>query len=75
MKKLFFLLSAILFFPLAAFAQTASDTINLPPNFNDVIWTQAGLLFTSFSGYIELIVGVILATIVLEIIVGVLRKH
>jgi len=68
MKKILIALAASLLAPAAALAQTASDTINLPAGFNDSIWTQAGLLFNSFSGYIELIVGVILATIVIEII-------
>ena len=64
--------------PAAALAQvTASDTITLPPNFVDNIWAQASLLFTSFSSYTNLIIGVILALLVIGELILMLRgdKH
>lgn len=73
MKK-FLIILAALFSPLAAFAQ--STTITLPPDFNSSIMSQAQSLLASNSigGFAELVIGVILAAVVLEIIIGAIRK-
>jgi hypothetical protein len=73
MKKILIFAAAILL-PVLALAQDASDTINLPANFNDSIWSQAQLLFTSFSGYVDMIIGVILALVVIDFIIGALHS-
>ena len=78
-KKLFYKIglivsAAILFLPVAAFAQDASDTISLPSNFVDTIWAQASLLFTSLAPYTNMIVGVILALLVIGELIHLLRN-
>ena len=71
MKKTLFI--TILFTPFIALAD-ASNTITLDPSFNISVWAQAQSLFNGFSGYISMIVGVILAAVVLEIVIGAIRK-
>jgi hypothetical protein len=58
-----------------ASAQTTS-TINLPADFNANIMGQAQALLatSSLGGFVELIVGVLLAVVVLEILIGALTK-
>ncbi len=75
-KKLLIILTAAaaLVLPIAALAQDASDTINLPPTFVDSIWAQAQLLFTSFSSYTNMIIGVILALLVIGELIHLLRN-
>ena len=51
-----------------------TSSVSLPPDFTANIWTQANALFTGFSSYIELIIGVILAAVVIEIIISAIRK-
>ena len=71
MKKILLIISL---FPLSAFAASTSS-IELPASFNSDIWAQASSLFGSFSPYITMIIGVVLAAIVLEILIGALHKH
>jgi len=52
----------------------ATTTINLPSGFVGDILNNANALFSSFSGYITLIIGIILAAVVIEILIGVLRR-
>jgi len=52
----------------------SSTTIQLPEGFVSNILESAGGIFTTFSGVITLIVGVLLAALVIEIIIGALRK-
>jgi hypothetical protein len=40
-----------------------------------MIWGQAALLFTSFAPYIATIVGVILAALVIDIVIGALHHR
>jgi hypothetical protein len=51
-----------------------TTTINLPSGFVSDILNNANALFSSFSGYITLIIGIILAAVVIEILIGVLRR-
>ena len=77
MKKSYYKIGLIIlaaFAPVAALAQTASDTINLPPGFVDSIWAQATLLFDSFSSYTNMIIGVVLALIVIGELIALLRN-
>ena len=48
--------------------------ITLPASFAASTTQTMGELFTDLGPYITLIVGVLLAVIVLEIIIGILRK-
>jgi hypothetical protein len=73
-KTTYILIIGFFVAPFLALAD-ASSSISLPSDFNANIWAQAQALFTGFAGYIELIVGVILAAIVLEIVIGALRPH
>jgi hypothetical protein len=78
MKKLLIILAVApvaLALPFLALAQDASDTIALPTGFVDMIWGQAALLFTSFAPYIATIVGVILAALVIDIVIGALHHR
>lgn len=51
-----------------------TSTINLPPNFIGSILDNANALFSSFSPYITLIIGVLLAVVVINIIIDALRR-
>ena len=73
-KAALILLLAPFLLPLAALAQDASDTINLPSNFVDTIWSQASLLFTSLAPYTNMIIGVILALLVIGELIALLRN-
>ena len=46
----------------------------MPSGFVDNVLTFSNGLFNSFAPYIAMIVGVILAALVLEIIIGALKK-
>ena len=48
--------------------------ITLPDNFVASTTATMGQLFTDLAPYITLIIGVVLAVLVVEIIIGVLRK-
>lgn len=48
--------------------------ITLPSNFVASTTATMGDLFTDLGSYITLIIGVVLAVLVIEIIIGVLRK-
>lgn len=64
---------ALFLSPVVALADSSS-TITLPGNFTTDIWAQAQNLFTGVSSYVVMIVGTILATIVIEILIGALKK-
>lgn len=65
----------ILISPVTAMAQTTS-TITLPPDFNANVLSQAQafLATNSFGGWVQLVLAVILSAVVLEILIGSLRK-
>lgn len=75
MKKLtpYIAILAVFFLPVAVYAD-ASSSIQLPSNFTANIWAQAQDLFNGTQSYVTLIVGTILATIVIEILIGALKK-
>lgn len=54
----------------------ATTTISLPSDFNSNVMSQAqGLLATSsLGGFVQLILGVLLAVVVLEVLIGALKK-
>jgi Na+/alanine symporter len=58
--------------PFMAFAQ--STTISLGDDFNNNTWNQVQNILTGLSPQIEMILGVILAAVVLEIIIGAIKK-
>ena len=49
--------------------------IPLPAGFIDDILANVGTILTDLGGYITLIISVILIGLVLEIIIGAIRKH
>lgn len=58
---------------LTAFAQTATNTIQLPANFTADILAQATALLTSLNGLVTLIMGVLLGLVVIEFVIGAIR--
>lgn len=75
MKKILKYLAPILpLAPLLAHAQSVTSSLPLPTSFSSNIMAEAGTLFNDWSSYIELIAGVILAAIVIEILINALRK-
>jgi hypothetical protein len=78
MKKILLIISilgATALMPLLAFAQTATDTIQLPSGFTSDILTQATALLGSLEPYISLIIGVLLALVVVEYVIGAMRHR
>lgn len=61
--------------PLFVFAQTATDTIQLPSDMTAQVLTQATALLGSLSSYMELIIGVLLALVVVEFVIGAIRHR
>lgn len=47
--------------------------ITLPNNFTTEIASSTSDMISSFSGYVTLIIGVLLAGVVLELIIGAIR--
>jgi hypothetical protein len=66
------LLSAV---PVFVFAQTATDTIQLPSDMTAQVLSQATALLGSLSSYMELIIGVLLALVVVEFVIGAIRHR
>lgn len=60
--------------PIIAFADVPSTTISMPAGFTSDIWGNVQALFNGFAGYIALVIGVILAAVVLDIVIGAIRK-
>ena len=52
----------------------STSSIQLPTDFISGILTQTTTMLSNFSGYITLIVGILLAVVVIEIIIGAIRK-
>lgn len=61
--------------PILAFAQTATNTIQMPSDMTAQILTQATALLGSLSAYMELIIGVLLALVVVEFVIGAIRHR
>jgi hypothetical protein len=66
MKKIFYTIPFLLILPAFAFAQDATNTIQLPSDMTAQILSQATALLGSLSSYMELIVGVLLALVVVD---------
>jgi hypothetical protein len=76
MKKIFYTIPFFLLItPVFAFAQSASDTIQLPSDMTAQILSQATALLGSLSSYMELIIGVLLALVVVEFVIGAIRHR
>ena len=73
MKKLFYIIPLIAAAPALAFAD-ASSTFALPNDFVGNIWASVTQILTALGPYTEMIIGVVLAAVVLEIIIGALKK-
>ena len=52
----------------------SSSSISVDSSFVPGVWAQAQALWDGFSSIIEMIVGVIIALVVIEEIIGALRK-
>lgn len=52
----------------------STSSIQLPPNFNSDILTQATTLLSNFSGYITLIIGIILGVVIIEILIAAIKR-
>jgi len=52
----------------------STSTISLPDGFIAGIWTNVNSLFSGLSPWLTLVIGVVLAAVVLEIIIGALTK-
>jgi hypothetical protein len=74
MKKIFFIISSLAFLPAFAFAQS-TPTIQLPTNFTADILSQATALLGSLGSYVTLIIGVLLALVVIEFVIGAIRHR
>jgi hypothetical protein len=69
-------LPAILAFaPFFAFAQSASDTIQLPSDMIPQILAQSSSLLGTLGPIVELIIGVLLALVVVDFIIGSIRHR
>lgn len=75
MKKIFYTIPFLLILPAFAFAQDATNTIQLPSDMTAQILSQATALLGSLSAYMELIVGVLLALVVVEFVIGAIRHR
>jgi hypothetical protein len=78
MKNIFLTISILgagALIPFLAFAQTATDTIQLPSDLTAQILSQATALLGSLSSYMELIIGVLLALVVVEFVIGAIRHR
>jgi fructose-specific phosphotransferase system IIC component len=73
MKKIFYTIPYLLILPTLALAQTA--TIQFPTNFTSDILSQATALLNSLSGYMTLIIGVLLGLVVVEFVIGAIRHR
>jgi hypothetical protein len=72
MKKIF-IISIVAAAPALAFAD-ASSTLALPGDFVGNIWSNVTQILSALGPYTETIIGVVLAAVVLEIIIGALKK-
>lgn len=61
--------------PVFALAQSASTTIQMPADMTAQILAQASALLGSLSSYMELIIGVLLALVVVEFVIGAIRHR
>jgi hypothetical protein len=61
--------------PVFVFAQDATDTIQLPSDMTAQILTQATALLGSLGSYMELIIGILLALVVVEFVIGAIRHR
>jgi hypothetical protein len=69
------LVSLAFFAPAFVFAQAATDTIQMPSDLTAQILSQATALLGSLSAYMELIIGVLLALVVVEFVIGAIRHR
>ncbi len=72
MKKLFFISALLL--PEIAFADSTS-TIQLPTGFVVDVLSNTTSFLSNFSGYTTLIISVLLGVVVIEILIGAIRKN
>ena len=74
MKKYIFIISAVAFAPFVALAQTATSSFELPDSFITGVWSNVEGVLIPLAPYLELIVGVVLAAVVIEVIIGAIKK-
>jgi len=73
MRKTLFIILTFVFAPFLALADTSS-TISLGSDFNGNVWSNVQVILTGLGPQIEMIIGVILAAVVIEIIIGAMKK-
>jgi hypothetical protein len=74
MKKPKAIILTILFLaPVFSFAQVATTSISLPPNFTTDIISQASLLFANFSPYITLVLSILFILLIIGILISYFR--
>jgi len=52
----------------------STSSIQLPADFNANILSQATAFLSNLSGYLTLIIGILLGLVAVEIIIGVIRR-
>jgi hypothetical protein len=64
------------YFGIASANAQVTSTINFPSDFNANVLSQAQALLAtnSIGGFVQLVVGVLLAVVVLEVLIGALTK-
>jgi hypothetical protein len=76
MKKIYVLLGICLsFLSSFVFSIANASVISLPSDFTTNIGSSTTDTLSAFSPYIILIIGILLAGVVLEIIIGAIRHH
>ena len=77
MKKILYIfpLIDVMVLPSLVFAQVTTSTIQLPSDLTAQIVGQASALLASLSSYMELIIGVLLALVVVEFVIGAIRHR
>jgi len=72
MKK--FLLPILIIFAPAIALADSSSTLSLPPDFVSQIWGNVTMVLTALAPYVETILGVVLAAVLIEVVIGAIKK-
>jgi hypothetical protein len=74
MKKYLYIIFPIaIFAPAFAFADVSS-TITLPDGFVSGMWSNTTSILTALAPYITTILGVLLAAVLIEVVIGAIKK-
>jgi hypothetical protein len=72
MKKYLFITLGSLFLPFAAFAQSTT-IVEMPPSLPSQIAANAGAFFTSWEGFVVIIAGTLLGTLVIGMLINMMH--